>query len=183
MWVRGGHQFVLFPKGDKELSWHFQALLPTFVFFLLSQQQIVSLFSVLAEFYCTNYWDLFFSVSKSFKSQVLVNSIDTFLTFQFQEVEKSCQWISHREKSLEKLEKKSQKRGLLYYQKKRLFTPRFLPFGFRLASAHFEAVRKSIADFSRWPPVDTFMLGAKFDSSQQSRLRFYLSSSQRKCLI
>ena len=41
-----------------------------------------------------------------------------FLTFQFQEVEKSCQWISHREKSLEKLEKKSQKRGLLYYQKK-----------------------------------------------------------------
>ena len=118
MWVRGGHQFVLFPKGDKELSWHFQALLPTFVFFLLSQQQIVSLFSVLAEFYCTNYWDLFFSVSKSFKSQVLVNSIDTFLTFQFQEVEKSCQWISHREKSLEKLEKKSQKRGLLYYQKK-----------------------------------------------------------------
>ena len=55
---------------------------------------------------------------KSFKSQVLVNSIDTFLAFQFQEVEKSCQWISHREKSLEKLEKKSQKRGLLYYQKK-----------------------------------------------------------------
>ena len=78
MWVRGGHQFVLFPKGDKELSWHFQALLPTFVFFLLSQQQIVSLFSVLAEFYCTNYWGLLFSVSKSLKSRVLVNSIVTF---------------------------------------------------------------------------------------------------------
>ena len=131
MWVRGGHQFVLFPKGDKELSWHFQALLPTFVFFLLSQQQIVSLFSVLAEFYCTNYWDLFFSVSKSFKSQVLVNSIDTFLTFQFQEVEKSCQWISHREKSLEKLEKKSQKRGLLYYQKKKALHSSFFTLWFQ----------------------------------------------------
>ena len=132
MWVRGGHQFVLFPKGDKELSWHFQALLPTFVFFLLSQQQIVSLFSVLAEFYCTNYWDLFFSVSKSFKSQVLVNSIDTFLTFQFQEVEKSqlsvdfASWEIFR-----KARKKSHKKEVYCTIKKKAFHSSFFPLWFQ----------------------------------------------------
>ena len=103
-----------------------------------------------------------------------------FLTFQFQEVEKSqlsvdfASWEIFR-----KTRKKVTKKRFIVLSKKKLFTPRFFPFGFRLASAHFE-VRKSIADFSRWPLVDTFMLGAKFDSSQQSRLRFYLSSSLRE---
>ena len=92
---------------------------------------------LLSSFTTTNCFSLF-SASRillhqllSLKSRGLVNSIDTFLTFQFQEVEKSCQWISHREKSLEKLEKKSQKRGLLYYQKKKAFHSSFFPLWFQ----------------------------------------------------
>lgn len=93
-----------------------------------------------------------------------------------------CQWISHREKSLEKLEKKSQK-SLLYYQKKAFHSSVFSP----LVSdcTHWKVPQQfenpsQISQGAWWysgQAVDTFMLGAKFHSSQQSRLRFYLSSS------